>query len=458
MVSLARRVAVLGLALGLIACGDDSDGGGSGSAGMKTGGASTAGTPTTGQTPGTNGGILAGASAAGQSGSAGETVAGGMNTTAGEAMAAGQADAAGTMVGGSTTGAAGTASPTPGGANGTPGGMVGGTPMGPMCGADDERCRVACTWIAQCADAAMMCEASIDDLADACTASCVAMPMAANFLCGVTSCDEGLELVTNTQADFVATCSGPVGGQVVGGMMAGGGMGDGMGGAMGGPAIAYTTPEVQALLSRVCAPCHTNNGQPPIVDTIEETFWVQSSQVELPFIHPGNRARSYIYHKVAGTHIQAGGGGSLMPPNAPLSALEVEGLGLWIDNLEGVPPLGGMDGGGGQPAPGGMVPLEPLTTETAQAELILGCGPCHTIQGRSPVVSNVQDLFNARSNQSDLPYIQPGNRDRSYLFHKIAGTHRAAGVGGRGDRMPPTLIPYSDEEVERIGVWIDSLQ
>ena len=73
-------------------------------------------------------------------------------------------------------------------------------------------------------------------------------------------------------------------------------------------------------------------------------------------------------------------------------------------------------------------------------------------------MSNIQDLFNARSGQSDLPYIQPGNRARSYLFHKIAGTHRANGVGGRGDRMPPSLIPYTDEEVERIGVWIDSLQ
>ena len=304
---------ILGLALILGACGDDSDGNTESPAGMKSGGESTAGQSSAGAAAG----MAAGTVVAGQPVSAGTaTSAGMMMAQAGEDMTAGQGISAGMMNGGSSAGMAAAGSPSEAGANGTTGGTDD-APVGPMCGAGNERCRVACSWIAQCAETAMMCQASVNDLSDACTASCVAMPMAADFLCGVTSCDDGLDLVMNTQADFVATCSGPVGGQVVGGMVAGGAMAGGAMGGMDGPATAYTTPEVQALLSRVCAPCHTENGQTPVLNVVEDTFWIQSNQVNLPFIHPGNRARSYLYHKVAGSHLQAGGGGSIMPPNFP---------------------------------------------------------------------------------------------------------------------------------------------
>ena len=52
--------------------------------------------------------------------------------------------------------------------------------------------------------------------------------------------------------------------------------------------------------------------------------------------------------------------------------------------------------------------------------------------------------------------IAAGAHANSYLFHKIAGTHVAA--GGSGLRMPRSGPPFlSDLEIERIGKFIDAL-
>ena len=57
--------------------------------------------------------------------------------------------------------------------------------------------------------------------------------------------------------------------------------------------------------------------------------------------------------------------------------------------------------------------------------------------------------------ESDLSRIEPGDRESSYLYLKIMGTQESG--GGSGSRMPLGGAPLSDEEIERIGLWIDSL-
>ncbi|MCA9539179.1 MAG: lamin tail domain-containing protein, partial [Myxococcales bacterium] len=54
----------------------------------------------------------------------------------------------------------------------------------------------------------------------------------------------------------------------------------------------------------------------------------------IQLIAPGDRAGSYLFRKVAGSVVEAGGEGAMMPIGGPfLDAAELEGLGQWIDGL-----------------------------------------------------------------------------------------------------------------------------
>ncbi len=52
-------------------------------------------------------------------------------------------------------------------------------------------------------------------------------------------------------------------------------------------------------------------------------------------IKPGSKEDSYLFHKIAGTHLTVGGSGLRMPRNGPpyLSDVEIERIGKWIDGL-----------------------------------------------------------------------------------------------------------------------------
>ncbi|MEE2785780.1 MAG: hypothetical protein VX589_00475 [Myxococcota bacterium] len=116
---------------------------------------------------------------------------------------------------------------------------------------------------------------------------------------------------------------------------------------------------------------------------------------------------------------------------------------------------GGAFGFGGQPAFGGMAPSGPLDTEGVQLKINATCG-CHVVGNTRPSLVRITDVIDSRAGQANMPYITAGDRTQSYLYHKIAQTHRS--VGGRGNWMPPTAIPYSADEVNQIGDWIDSLE
>jgi len=112
--------------------------------------------------------------------------------------------------------------------------------------------------------------------------------------------------------------------------------------------------------------------------------------------------------------------------------------------------------GGGE---GGSPGSAPFTEDELQALVDVRCNPCHIT--RTTAGLNFSDGFvtatvNVPSTESDLDRIEPGDRDASYLYHKIRGSQ--ADAGGRGVRMPANGPPFlSDEEIERIGLWIDGL-
>ncbi len=85
------------------------------------------------------------------------------------------------------------------------------------------------------------------------------------------------------------------------------------------------------------------------------------------------------------------------------------------------------------------------------------CTPCHLTPEAPEALmfeSGVSYFYmvGIPSKESDLLRVAPGEPDRSYLIHKIRGTHLE--VGGLGERMPFGAPPVTDDEVGLIAAWI----
>ena len=103
---------------------------------------------------------------------------------------------------------------------------------------------------------------------------------------------------------------------------------------------------------------------------------------------------------------------------------------------------------------------ETFTRKEASALLAARCAPCHTT-GSAAGLNLAGDFrkttVNVPSTQlPEMKRIEEGDKERSYLFHKLRGTHMD--VRGTGARMPKNGPPYlSDDEIARIGAFIDAL-
>ena len=96
---------------------------------------------------------------------------------------------------------------------------------------------------------------------------------------------------------------------------------------------------------------------------------------------------------------------------------------------------------------------------TAQVDEIFlrDCGSCHNSTANPPLNNGVLAWVNRGSGQSSLPLIRPGNHRQSYLYHKMADTHRDPPSNGRGTGMPMGRQLYSEMRMERMALWIDQL-
>ncbi|MDF2692742.1 MAG: hypothetical protein K0S65_1125 [Labilithrix sp.] len=123
------------------------------------------------------------------------------------------------------------------------------------------------------------------------------------------------------------------------------------------------------------------------------------------------------------------------------------------------------DAGGSKKDSGGNDPPEkdagPTAFTKAEVQSLFDsrCAPCHV--GNATAGLNLATNFTATTVDVDatqvpaLKRIAPGNKEQSYLFHKIRGTH--ASVGGSGVRMPRNATPLTNTEIDRIGAFIDGL-
>ena len=97
--------------------------------------------------------------------------------------------------------------------------------------------------------------------------------------------------------------------------MGGAGGDDAMGGAGGDDPVeeTVTTAMIQTLFEAPCGVCH--NATFPILNDLEGWANLASNQSDLLIVVPGDHQNSYLYHKVAGTHMDApaNGSGLIMP-------------------------------------------------------------------------------------------------------------------------------------------------
>ena len=96
---------------------------------------------------------------------------------------------------------------------------------------------------------------------------------------------------------------------------------------------------------------------------------------------------------------------------------------------------------------------------TAQVDEIFqrDCGSCHNSTASPPLNNGVMAWVNRGSGQSRLRLIQPGNHEMSYLYHKLADTHRDPPSNGSGTGMPMGRQLYSASRMERMALWMDQL-
>ncbi len=124
-------------------------------------------------------------------------------------------------------------------------------------------------------------------------------------------------------------------------------------------------------------------------------------------------------------------------------------------------------GGGDSAVDSGDTSIEPVEqvvaepTHDADIQPIWddACRGCHTPSfdfGELVLTDAFTELSGVESvGNAPMPRVLPGDADGSYLWHKLAGSHRE--VGGGGDTMPAGGRPVlSDVRLQTIRNWIET--
>ena len=217
-----------------------------------------------------------------------------------------------------------------------------------------------------------------------------------------------------------------------------------LGGATRGPQYTHAR-DIQPIFDANCTSgCHEVGGSAEgdlILDadlSYLTTVGVESGQAPMNIIEPGDSDASYLWHKLNDTHAAVGGSGTRMPRgNPPLSADDLDIIQTWID--EGA-------------ARGTFMHHD----RDIQSIWSTHCVSCHDAAGASGGL--VLDEGEAFANlvlvpsSAGLDYVQPGDLEASYLWHKINGTQ--VSVGGAGSSMPSGGGALSADEIAAIELWI----
>lgn len=82
---------------------------------------------------------------------------------------------------------------------------------------------------------------------------------------------------------------------------------------------------------------------------------------------------------------------------------------------------------------------------------------CHTPGSGGLKMGTIDEAFmnlvGVPAQEAPLSRVEPGDREASYLWHKLNGTHIE--VGGSGNPMPLGAPPLDPDTLELIGQWID---
>ena len=90
----------------------------------------------------------------------------------------------------------------------------------------------------------------------------------------------------------------------------------------------------------------------------------------------------------------------------------------------------------------------------------MDCRNCHIAASRGnfslgdgTALGAYNAVINIPSSANGMPYVSPGSRDQSYLYHKLNGSQRSV-PGGSGATMP-TGGPWSQADIDIFGNWIE---
>lgn len=105
----------------------------------------------------------------------------------------------------------------------------------------------------------------------------------------------------------------------------------------GGSAAATFKADVLPVLQRECVACHMAGDEPGGLSLVPDKAYAtlttrRASTADMALVQGRDPARSYLLHKIGGTHLDAGGGGVRMPMGLP--PLDAATIALFRDWIE----------------------------------------------------------------------------------------------------------------------------
>ncbi|HLT35779.1 MAG TPA: hypothetical protein VK034_05825 [Enhygromyxa sp.] len=224
---------------------------------------------------------------------------------------------------------------------------------------------------------------------------------------------------------------------------------------------------VQQALDESCATssgCHAAGSSLLVLAAPESSAILSASGNGMPLVSFGDLENSYLAQKILGGSSIAGG---QMPPS-PQSDDDDVNAAIIIGWIAGVP-LDDEDGGDGDGDPTGdgdgdptcfvgtPLPTDPTFGTDIWPVLenrcaIMGCHANLSVPLMPDEATSYMNLIGMPAATAQVNYVEPGDPDGSYLWHKLAGT--ASSVEGGGGLLMPVGGQLCGTEFQAIYAWI----